>query len=84
MKPLVSEEVVIFGGLTSEKGTTMEKSLESEPLEFEAWTTKEDAPGVEGAPEIEPKEERERPGGRSPLVRVQVMGVSARAAREAL
>ena len=68
------EVVVIFGERPAENGTRMVKSLEAVPAEFEAWTVKENAPGVVGVPEMLPEEERVRPAGRSPLARVQVMG----------
>ncbi len=59
----------------------MVKSFEAVPAEFEAWAVKENAPAWVGVPEMLPDEERVRPLGRSPLARVQVMGVEPIAER---
>ena len=65
---------MIFGERTAGNGTRIMNSFEADPKEFEAVAVKENAPGVVGVPEIVPAESRERPGGRSELAGVQVMG----------
>ena len=61
----------------------MVKSFEAEPAEFVAVAVKEKAPALVGVPEMLPDGKRERPAGRSPLERVQVMGVEPSAERVA-